>query len=362
MKGLLLKLSALDADAETAVRVIAFFDALVERGATVVEVLRSAAALADCVTGLELDGGPPLRYAPGGGSVAGKPGEPSGQAAVGEHGRVWLERAGEPLPLDDLVLERCAITVRLLEAPRHTPAPHLADPALVELVLSEREAAEDRSRAVKLLGLVPDRPVRIVAVATVPGKDPGAEAVALIARTGRHQPVRMALVGPHAALILQPPKPGDALLPTLEAALTERATVRLGFGGPADTLDARTSWEQAQLALRFTSAETPVVDFTKLGSLALLAKVPVDLLRRDTDVQALTALASTPNGKLDVAALEAFCHNGSLRKAADLLHLHHSSVASRIARIEDTLGWALDTPEGRFRAMLALLARRLADT
>jgi hypothetical protein len=31
-----------------------------------------------------------------------------------------------------------------------------------------------------------------------------------------------------------------------------------------------------------------------------------------------------------------------------------------LARAEDVLGWSLDTPHGRFRTMVALLARRLA--
>lgn len=62
-----------------------------------------------------------------------------------------------------------------------------------------------------------------------------------------------------------------------------------------------------------------------------------------------------------MAALEAFCRTGSLRKAAALLHLHHSSVADRLARVEDELGWRLDEPGDRFRARFALLARRLAS-
>ncbi|MCE6993587.1 helix-turn-helix domain-containing protein [Saccharothrix sp. S26] len=349
MRGLLRKLSALDADAETAIRVIAYFDTLVESRATVVEVVRATAGLADGVVGVELDGRPPVRLGPDG-KPASRPVAVTAQAAVGTSGRVWLERPDGPRPLDDLVLERCAITLRVLEPPRHTP--HLADPALVELVLSEREAPEDRARAVKLLGLAHDRPLRIAAVRCGPGQDPGAEAVRLVARAGRHAPVRVGIVGRHAALVLQPPDAREWALP--------RGEVRLGLGGTVDGLRAHTSWKQAQQALRFTSAEHPVVDFTDLGATALLAEVPVEMLRRDADVAALTALAATPSGRLDVAALEAFCVSGSLRKAAESLHLHHSSVASRLARAEDVLGWSLDTPHGRFRTMVALLARRLA--
>jgi DNA-binding PucR family transcriptional regulator len=63
-----------------------------------------------------------------------------------------------------------------------------------------------------------------------------------------------------------------------------------------------------------------------------------------------------------VAALEAFCRTGSLRQAAAELHLHHSSVAARLARVEQAVGWRLDTPGDRFRARLAVVARLLAGS
>jgi DNA-binding transcriptional LysR family regulator len=84
-------------------------------------------------------------------------------------------------------------------------------------------------------------------------------------------------------------------------------------------------------------------------------------LRAQGDVKALDVLAATSTGAADVAALEAFCRTGSLRQAAVTLHRHHSSVAARLAHVEDALGWRLDEPGDRFRARLALLARRLAE-
>jgi sugar diacid utilization regulator len=147
----------------------------------------------------------------------------------------------------------------------------------------------------------------------------------------------------------------------LRAAFEERSRERgaaaavVGVGRPAPGLEARTSWTQAQLALRFATVDDAVIDHEELGSLALLAELPPERLRAQTDVAALDTLAVT-----DVAALEAFCRTGSLRKAAVLLHLHHSSVADRLAHVENQLGWSLDEPRDRFRARFALLARRLA--
>ncbi|MDT7697056.1 MAG: hypothetical protein QOI75_6423 [Pseudonocardiales bacterium] len=376
MKGLLLRLSALDSDAEAAVRVIAYFDRLVERAATPGEVVRATAALAECVVGWASSGSPDagaLRFAPNGAEVgaevpiqssASAPVDPSDSASTA---RVWLERPGTSAPLDDLVLERLALTARLLgSARRRTPAPNLADPALVELVLAEREAREDRARAVHLLGLAAGLPVRVLAVRPAPGRDPIAEAVALVSPARGPRTVRVAAIGEVAAVLLQPPAGADALPPVLRAALAGQDNSSVAaLGGAAPPLDARRSWHQAQLALRFAvpgTTDTAFIEHDALGTLALLAELPAQRLRTEPDVLALDALASTRAGALEVAALEAFCRTGSLRQAAAELHLHHSSVAARLARVEQAVGWRLDTPGDRFRARLAVVARLLAGS
>lgn len=393
MKGLLLRLSALDADAEAAVRVISYFDRLVDRGATPSEVVRAAAALAECVVGWTGDTGDTLRFGPAGVAVPDQiPIQPSKGAPVNPDdgaspARVWLERPGEPGPLDDLVVERLALTARLRGAARRrTPAPDLADPALVELVLAEREAQEDRARAVHLLGLAAGAPVRVLAVRAAPGADLVAEAVALVSRatTNGRAPrtVRVAAIGEVAAVLLQPTPGAEPFASRLRAALSATAVVGVGgaisdtgaavagLGGEAAPLEARRSWRQAQLAMRFAlpagtrgaASGDVLVEYDALGSLALLAEVPAERLRAEPDVAALDALAATRTGALDVATLEVFCRTGSLRQAAAALHLHHSSVAARLAHVEQAMGWRLDSPDGQFRARLALLARRLTKS
>ncbi|MEV0072620.1 helix-turn-helix domain-containing protein [Amycolatopsis sp. NPDC050768] len=278
-------------------------------------------------------------------------------------GQVWLERDGEPGPLDDLVLERFAIAARVLGPAPQVVQPHLADPALVELVLGERAAAEDRSRALVLLGLDAGRPLRVVAVGTEDGRDPGAAAVALVARGGTALGARVAVVGEVAAVLVQPREGPATVVGVLENALSLRArergssgSVRVGVGDAVAGLEARRSWLQARLAERFAVPATePLVVHENLGSLTLLAEIPADHLRAQPDVRALDALAAP-----DLEALEAFCRTGSLRQAAVALHRHHSSVATRLAHVEDALGWPLDDPAGRFRTRLALLAHRLA--
>ncbi|WP_424642382.1 helix-turn-helix domain-containing protein [Embleya sp. AB8] len=62
-----------------------------------------------------------------------------------------------------------------------------------------------------------------------------------------------------------------------------------------------------------------------------------------------------------MATLDAYCATDSLRRAADLLHLHHSSVSRRLDQIGKMLRIDLTTPTGLFRARVALTAWRLLD-
>ncbi|THA76492.1 PucR family transcriptional regulator [Streptomyces sp. A0642] len=387
MKGLLLRLSALDADAATAVRVIAHFEALLGSGPDPVALTRSTAGLAGCAAGLELPDGRSARFGPDGTALAGTPGRVSGRVALEPSGAVWLERGGEQGPFDELVLEWMAITARVLAGRSRQPqALRAADPALVELVLSGREDASDRVRALRLLGLAPEEELRVVAVAGRPGADAGLEAVALLGRGTLWGTVRVARVGALGAALVQ--RTGEArgegggeggngaaaeLREALRARDRERGVsgrpahgIRVGVGGRTEPLDARTSWAQARAALRFAVADTPqdaVADHGELGPVALLADIPADRLRAQDDVKRLAKLASGERaGQGDglLAALAAFCRTGTLRQAAAELHLHHSSVAARLARVEKESGWSLRDPQDRLRAQLALYAVRLA--
>ncbi|MFE6972104.1 PucR family transcriptional regulator [Streptomyces sp. NPDC057682] len=409
MKGLLLRLSALDADAATAVRVIAHFEALLGGGPDPVSLARSTAGLAGCAAGLELPDGRAARFGPGGAALRGAPVRVSGRVVLEPSGAVWLERPGAPEPFDELVLEWMAITARVLAGrPWQPPGLRPADPALVELVLSGREDVPDRVRALRLLGFSPDTGLRVVAVAGRPGTDAGVEAVALLGRGAPMGTVRVARVGALGAVLVQPgtDAAGDDTAARLREALRTRAGergavappgsrppgsgtarpsppratgsdgtrphapapgIRAGVGGEADPLDARASWCQARAALRFAVAGDPldaVADHTELGPVALLADIPADRLRAQSDVRGLGRLARDDRagqGAALLAALSAFCRTGTLRRAAAELHLHHSSVAARLTRVEKECGWNLRDPRDRFHAQLALYAWRLAE-
>jgi len=118
------------------------------------------------------------------------------------------------------------------------------------------------------------------------------------------------------------------------------------------------SWREARTALRFTTSRQPVVRYADLGALALLAQLPHDAARDNTDV---TAVAQIAGNTADLDTLDGYCATGSVRRTADLLHLHHSSVARRLEQIGKTLGIELTEPTGLIRARLALTLWRLLN-
>jgi PucR C-terminal helix-turn-helix domain len=343
MEALVERLSHLDTQAEGAIRVVVFYDTLIQRRVDLPALARASAGLAECVTGIRLHGtGRTIRVGPDGRQALAAP--PSASSTVPitldeeEIGTVWLERSGPPGPLDQLLLDRLAIAAAaVLE--RYGPArTTMADPALVELAISADSDQAARARALRLLGFAADLPIRVAAVRSqLPLDQVG----------GLVCPARLV----KAALLADV---GVLLATTLDPARFP-AGVRAGIAA-ADRPDR--SWRQARTALRFTTARQPVVHYTDLGALALLAEVPQDGVGDNADVAAIARMAGNPD---DLETLDAYCDTGSLRRAAELLHLHHSSVARRLDQLGKTLGVDLTEPTGLLRARLALTAWRLLN-
>lgn len=258
-----------------------------------------------------------------------------------EIGTVWLERPGPPGPLDldELLLDRLALAAAAV-VERYGPArTTMADPALVELAISADSDEAARARALRLLGFAADLPLHVVAVRSqLPLDQVG----------GLICPARPVKAAPLADL-------GIILATTVDQARFPTGAVRAGIGA-AESPDR--SWREARTALRFTTPRQPVVHYDSLGALALLAQIPNDVARDNADVAAIARIADNP-GELET--LDTYCSAGSLRRAADLLHLHHSSVARRLEQTGKILGIDLTEPTGLLRARLALTAWRLLN-
>jgi hypothetical protein len=341
MEALAVRLSGLDSYAEGAVRVIAFYDALMRRRVDLAALARSSAGLAECAAGIRIHGtGRVIRAAPDGRQAAGP--QPPASTSVPvtldeeEIGTAWLERPGPPGPLDAVLLDRLAIAVAAV-VERYGPASTtMADPALVELAISAGSDEAARARALRLLGFAAGLTVRVAAVRS---ELPLGQVAGPVCPAGLVKAAPLAEAGAILAAAIDP-----ARFP---------AGVRAGIGA-ADSPGR--SWQEARTALRFTTPRQPVIRYADLGATALLAEIPADAARSNADVTAIARIAGNPE---DLETLDAYCATGSLRRAADLLHLHHSSVARRLDQIGKTLGTDLTEPTGLMRARLALTAWRL---
>lgn len=366
MEALAVRLSGLDPYVDGAIRIVAFYDTLMRRRVDLPALARASAGLAECVAGIRLHGtGRVIRMSPEGTEAK----EPAGATTVSapvtlddeEIGRVWLERADgspaapraadtpgaptgpggrtPPHSLDEVLLDRLAIAVAAV-VERYGPArTTMADPALVELAVSADCEEAARARALRLLGFAAGVPVRVVAVRSrLPLDDVGAR----VCPEGHVKAAPLADVGVLMATAVDP-----ARVP---------AGVRAGIG---DADSPERSWRQARTALRFTTGREPVVHHADLGALALLAEIPAAAVRENPDVVAVARIAAADPDDLDT--LDAYCHTGSLRRAAELLHRHHSSVARRVEQLARTMGFDVTEPAGLGRARLALNVWRLLE-
>jgi len=338
-----IRLSQLDSGATAVLRVVAHFDALVEANADAETVIRSAESVAQCPVS--------VRWV-----SATEP-------------EVVLERAGNAHhPLDDVFLDRVRHALRMA-ASRAGAAVRLGDPALLELVLSDNELPAERARAIRLLGLDETREVRVLAVSA----GSPAEALRVVVRELGDQPVRSVTIGADTALLCYSSEDARTLSDRLDAAIIAAFPPPLpaqvgrgpwvGIGAKTTVFGAAASWQQAQRGLRFASSThygRRAVAYERLSVLELLADLPLERVLRHHDVARINAIAAKPAGAHDVDTTEAFCVLGSLRRTATQLHLHHSTVAARIAHIEKAMGWDLADPIDRFTATLVLFVRRLS--
>ncbi|RVU28107.1 PucR family transcriptional regulator [Streptomyces antnestii] len=363
-----LRMSGLGSGPESMMRIVAYFDGLGESAADADTVVKHAAALAECGTGGRLPSGIVVRYGPLGDRLDGVPQVPD--AGARPLPEAWLERAGPAHPLDQVLLDRLLHALRMLDVrPPARTGLHLGDPALVEVLLSDDEHRTDRVRAVELSGLDPGRDVRVLALYA----DQAGPVVELIERVCPGRLVRSAPTGGLTAVLTQTPVEDRLLCDALHTALAAAAPAPprpggghgpwIGIGERMSVYAAPTSWAQARRALRFASSTVygrRAVAFGRLGPLDLLADVPLGRLLGARGIARVNALAATATGAQDVDTLEAFCVYGSLRRTACELHVHHSTVASRLARVEAATDWDLGNSIDRFIATLVLMLRRMA--
>ncbi|WP_062355651.1 helix-turn-helix domain-containing protein [Herbidospora yilanensis] len=312
MRELVGRLAALDPDASAAVQVIAYFDRLAEGRAGLEATVRGVAVLAGCAARLvDEERGVFLRLLADGH----RDDHPSDENLDWPRVRsgeveLILEKPSPPSPVDLMVLERGVALARDVLDRTRGRAP---DPALVELVVDASAGETARSHAAKRLRL-----------------GERARAIAL--------PDGVVLVEPH----------GETRHPL--------GGVRAGVGPVVPVGRLPRSYADAKVALRFADdvLGPRVVHYDDLGGLAVVAAAVGPATAPSPDVVTLGGL---PAWALET--LHAVVTSTSLRTAATLLTLHHSTLVDRLGRAEHLLGWDVRGPDGRFRLQLAFALRRL---
>ncbi|SEO40611.1 helix-turn-helix domain-containing protein [Trujillonella endophytica] len=323
VNDLVLRLAELDPQASDALRVIGHFDSLVASQAGLQSIVRGAATLAGCPVRLT-DPEHRLTVRVSADGVAAPPVAAADttwpSTPVGPDGAVlWLETSRPPGTLESVVLERAAAAAQaVLQRTRGRRRAH--DQALVELVLDAGAEEPERLAAARWLGL-----------------------------TGACRAVAL---------------DRDALALPADRAVPEGR--RAGVGPAVDAADLPASWAAARLALRLTAegtAEDPgprIVHADDLGAVTLLVEAADARPEPVPDVRALDRASAGRPWLL--VTLDAVARAASLRDAARVLQVHHSTLQERLASAESLLGWRVRHPEGRLRLQMALLLRRAART
>ncbi|MFD6140808.1 hypothetical protein [Promicromonospora sp. NPDC060271] len=335
MQELVGRLTALDPEASETLKVVAYFDVLVAGGVGLQALLRGAAVLSGTVAGAS-DGRRTHRIGPDGGRPADgagpadpRPGWPTRTTSTG---RVWLERDGSPHANDAMVIERLALAVELVEARR----PGHRDGAL-ETALDAARGVEERRVALSRLRLDPARVVRAVA-------HPVAHRVAYpVAYQAEAAP--STIVATANGLVRAVVLGGDA-----------DVSGPAGVGVPLRADELPQSFRTAVLALRLLPGSDAVVDAAALGILLAAIGVLEPVAAEQPDVVALARLDARARAVLDeLAAAE------SVRAAAAVLGMHHSTLQARHDALTKDLGYDPRSLDGRARFRLARLLLRLAE-
>lgn len=330
MRELIDRLDIADSGAAGALRVIDHFDRLVEAGAAPTALVRAAAALAGCPAGFH-DASRTLtrRFATDGQALPEDVDPIWPRLTVPERpgSFVWLERVGDAGPLDPLVLERY---VRALQS--STAGIVGSTTATMRIACDADSSSADRRDAVAKLGL--SWPITVVV--TAPG-------VLLSSRSTS--------IGTHVVTLF-------AGLPTLAA------NVRAGAARADDLSDLSSAVEGALVALRVTDRlDGPGPSIVLHGDLGALASIAERFTPEQAsmveDVRTLEALL--PGHPWIVDTVQAVLDRSSLRQAASVLHVHHSTLQERLAWMANHLGYALTHPGGRQRAAVAVLLWRVAQ-
>lgn len=312
MRELLGRLTVLDPAASESVKIIDYFDSLVAGGAGAEAIVRAAAILGVSTAAARVRGRV-VRIDADGRRL--DDGAATGPATT----TVWFERSGAPTVNDAMILDRAQLALAIIETRS------AATTSVVDRVIDPDASRVDRQAAAHRLKL--DGAVRVVATPP-PGPRPFAGPATVLAT-----PQGAVWVGL-----------GDGV----------PAIGPVGVSVAHDLDDLPRACADALLGLRLADERHPIVDTAELGALILLARAYDRTAARHPDVVRLAALDARTLDALDVMV-----DSESIRGAATVLSLHHSTLQSRHDSWTRTLGYDPLSPRGRARYLAARMLLRL---
>jgi PucR-like helix-turn-helix protein len=331
MQELLGRIAALDPTATLGLRVIACFDELIIGNVNTRALLSAAASLGGCNAGFQQDRpARVMRVTPEGELCPG--GEPTGQVLHPDDGlTVWLEREGPKRANDDIIIERLALAVRIRCGQGHHEVDNRRDLAVL---LDGSIPVDERQLAAARLGLRPTATYRVVAAPLFAvWKD----------RPNAPEDVVPSASGPLHALVVP-------------SACTTVDANTAGVGIATQVEHLHHSFRTAVVALRLSvPPTTPVVTADEYGSLiGLLADASSEAHIPDVDL-----IEEVMAHSWACSTLDALIRAGSVRQAARLCGVHHSTLQTRVDAISDIVGFDPLSGLGRTRLGIAYLVWRL---
>lgn len=339
MQELLGRIARLDPSASLGLRVIACFDELSLGNVNSRALLAAAASLAGCTAGYRRAGSTAVRITASGEPApddvpgTGEPDPPFLPRDTDDDGAmtVWLERDGDPLPNDAIILERLSLALRL----RHGLGSRQLDHRRHVGRLLDRDASpQDRLQAGAESGLQPNVRYRIAAAP-------------LFAVWSHHPRGVEDVVGTPF---------GPIHVVVVPESTTRVQAHPVGIGSAQTPEHLHLSFRTALVALRLClPPDQGCVLADDFGGLIdLLADVSIDSHHGDAD--AVAAVCDRPWGLETVGAI---VRSQTVREAARALNVHHSTMQSRVDVVTDELGFNPNEGLGRSRLGMAYLIHRL---
>jgi len=291
------------------------------------------------------------------------------ETGAGRIGVAWLVGGDgvEWRPLDYLVVERlaAALATNALEMRGRSRSEY---PAALERVLTGGLSHYELAQAARQVGLSPSRSYVVVAVEQAPPNAVSLETLGAIVErrlVAAGVDAHSTVAGRTAVVVAVA---GEAVEPALRALSDGEESlgfaISAGAGEPVALNELSAGWRQAReaLALRHMTADPNVGLFRELGDLHLLAQIPKDDILASPLFHRLTEAVGQHGSPSDLDVLECYLDEGTLRRTAAKVYLHHTSVEHRLKRIEDALDVDLLDAGARFEIHLVLKLFRILQS